>query len=195
MPNLTRRSLLVLGGTGAAGLAVAGCTDEDDPRAEGGDEAVLQRAADAEAQIATVYDSIRGDGEEAAVGRQFAEASAARATDLENLGAGAAKASTSAGAYPEGAIDAQDSAIAAYRECVRLGSTTEIRAAGIRFLAQVSAEQATVRGIAGDEQSPRAFVTGLKEKPYVASEDDEDGDTTTSTTSSSSTSTTTEDGG
>ena len=191
MPHLTRRNLLVLGGAGAAGLAVAGCAEEDDPREEGRDDDLLQSAADAEALLRSAYDSVRGDGDEAEVGRQFADASATRVTELERLGSGPAQA----GASGDDPTEAQGAAIAAYRECVRFGSTTEVRAAAIQFLTQVSAEQATLRGLDGTDQSPTPFVSGQEEEPYVASQDDDDeGTTSTSTTTTSSSTTTTEEG-
>ena len=111
------------------------------------------------------------------MGSQFVDASSARVDELERLGGGPADASASVEDYPAGADDAQNAAIAAYRDCVRLGSTTELRVdrnpvphpgvlrAGRRF----AASRARTRARA-------PFVTGRKDKPYVASEDDDDAD-------------------
>lgn len=197
MPKLTRRGLLAVGGAGAAGLAVAGCGTEDDPRAEGRDGEILDSAATAEASLGAIYDGADAGAEGNAALQQFRDASSARLDELDKLGATAADAADSE-VTVDAAIAAADPAIAAYREGAGFLSSTDMRATVTAFLAQISSEQATLRGLLGDDQSPRPFVTGLKEDPYVATDDNED-TTTSSTTSSSSTTTTstssTEDGG
>ena len=169
MPNLTRRSLFMLGGTGAAGLAVAGCGEEDDPRADSSHEEILGRAAAAEAAFGAGL-STAGTKPEIA---QFEQASSARQQTLTELGAASREDTEPTASDP---IAAASAAIAAYREGVRLLSTTELRATAIQFLTEVSAEQAALRGLEDEDQSPVAFVTGLEEEPYVASEDEEDED-------------------
>jgi hypothetical protein len=182
MPSLTRRGLFAVGGAGAASLAVAACGSEDDPRDGSSDADALDAAASAEAILGAVYKTA-----DDAVARQLSQASSARVDELEKISGGPASASASVEDYPAGANQAQDAAIGAYRQLVRLGSTDEVRATGIKFLTQVSSEQAVVRGLQDDDQSPQPFVTGEKTPPYIASE--EDTSTTTSTTSSSTTST------
>lgn len=203
MPNLTRRGLLVLGGTGAAGVVLAGCGKESDPRAEGRDGELLSKAADAEVALGDLYDAISNDSQSDPVIAQFRDASSDRQDELKQLGAetsgapSATEGNTVASADTVAAIAAAGTAIAAYREGAGLLSTTELRGPATRFLTQVAAELATLRGLAGDDQSPVAFVTGGKEEPYVAADVDESTTSTTSTTSSSttSTSTTTGEGG
>ena len=192
MLSVTRRGLFAVGGAGAASLAVAACGARDDPRDEGRDPDLLDTAASAEAILKQAYGSIPSTGANAAVGKQFTEASAARVDELERISGGPASASASAADYPNGTIDAQDSAIAAYRNLVRFGSTTDVRSTAIQFLTQVAGEQATLRSLQNQDPSPVAFVTGLKEKPYIASNDTT---STTSSTTSSSTTTTTTTGG
>jgi hypothetical protein len=187
MPKLTRRGLLAVGGAGAAGLAVAGCGTEDDPRADGRDGEILERAASAEASLGAIYDGVDAGAEGNPALQQFRDASSARLDELNRLGASAADAADSE-VTVAAAITAADPAIAAYREGAGFLSTTDMRATVTAFLAQVSSEQATLRGLEGDDQSPRAFVTGGKEEPYIATDDNED--TTTSSTTSSTTSTT-----
>jgi hypothetical protein len=203
MPNLTRRGLLVLGGTGAAGVALSACGKEVDPRAQGRDGELLATAADAEAALGSVYDGLATSSASDPAIAAFRDASSGRQDELQRLGAKTSGApsdtegNTVASADTAAAIAAASTAIAAYREAAGLLSTTELRAPAIEFLTQVAAEQATLRGLAGDDQSPVAFVTGGKQKPYVAS--DVDGSTTTtsstSTSSTTSTSTTTSEGG
>jgi hypothetical protein len=190
MLSVTRRGLFAVGGAGAASLAVAGCGTEDDPRAEGRDADLLDTAMSAEAILKQAYGTITGSGDEQTVGRQFTQASSARVDELESIAGGPAKASASVADYPNGTIDAQASAIAAYRDLVRFGSKTDLRSTAIQFLTQVAGEQATLRALQDQDPSPVAFVTGLKEEPYIASNDT----TSTTTTSSSTTSTTTTGG-
>jgi hypothetical protein len=160
MPSLTRRGLFAVGGAGAASLAVAGCGSEDDPRDGTSDAEVLDAAANAEALLGAVYDSNDSTAEDLALAKQFGEASSARVDELEKLGASSPKASASVEDYPAGAVQAQDNAIAAYRQLMRLGSKSELRAPAIEFLTEVSAEQAVARGLQDDDQSPQPFVTG-----------------------------------
>jgi hypothetical protein len=196
MPKMTRRSLLAVGGAGAAGLAVAGCGTADDPRTEGRDGELLDAAAKAEADVQAVFTGIVVGAKVIPVIDQFKRASKDRLDELAGLGAKVAVGSTENTDVPS-AISTESPAIAAYREVVRFGSTTELRSTAIKFLTQVSAEQATLRGLGGEAQSPQPFVTGLAEKPYVASDDSTSTTSTTSTTSSTSTTTTTSstDGG
>jgi hypothetical protein len=189
MSKLTRRSLFAVGGTGAAGLVVAGCGTADDPRTEGRDGEVLDAAADAETTLGAIYDQLDAGPQGNPAVQQFRDASSSRLDELNRVGATTPKASLDVDASTSAAIAAADPAIAAYRNVVRFGSTTELRSTAITFLTQVSAEQATLRGLGGEDQSPQPFVTGLKAKPYVATDDTAD-DTTTSTTSTTSTSST-----
>jgi hypothetical protein len=195
MLRVTRRGLLAVGGAGAASLAVSACGAEDDPRAEGRDADLLDSALSAEAILKQAYGTVKGGGDEQAVGRQFTQASTTRLNDLERLAGGPAKASASTASNPNGLSEAQDSAIAAYRDLVRFGSTTDLRSTAIQFLTQVAGEQATIRGLQDQDQSPVAFVTGLQEKPYIASNDTTTSTTSTTSSSTTSTSTTTTTGG
>jgi hypothetical protein len=187
MPKLTRRSLFAVGGAGVAGLAVSGCASADDPRTEGRDGEILDSAAKAEADFYAVFTGIEVGTKVIPVIDQFKKASHDRLDELDKLGAKVTTGSTE-NAPLTSAIAAASPAIAAYRDIVKLGSTPELRSTAIQFLTQVSAEQATLRGLGGEDQSPQPFVTGLAEKPYVATDDNAD---TTSTTSTSSTTTST----
>ena len=168
------------GGTGAAGLAVAGCGDEDDPRAEGRDAELLDRAAERRGRCSAA--DLRRRSTTAATRairrvEQFRDASSARLDELDRLGATAGGRAPTARSPPAAAIAAANAAIAAYREGVRLVSTTELRATAIQFLTQVAAEQAVLRGLAGRGPEPGARSSpACKEKPYVATDDDDDAD-------------------
>jgi hypothetical protein len=182
---MTRRGLFAVGGAGAAGLAVAGCGAEDDPRAEGRDGELLTAAANAEALLGAVYATPELVGDQA-LAKALGDASATRVAELKRLGVAHPEASASAEDYPRGVIGAADNAIAAYREGVRFFSKIELRATAIQFLTQVAGEQAALRATQNRDPSPRPFVTGEAEQPYVASDD-----TTSSTTTTTSTSTST----
>jgi hypothetical protein len=191
MPKLTRRSLFAVGGTGAAGLVVAGCGTADDPRTEGRDGELLDAAATAEAKLGAVYDGLDAGPQGNPAVQQFRDASSSRLDELNKLGAKGVSAPADSGAVPADAVAAANAAIAAYRNVVRFGSTTELRSTAIKSGTQVSSEQATLRGLSGENQSPEPFVTGLQAKPYVASDDSTDDTTSTTSTSTSTPSTST----
>ncbi len=89
-------------------------------------------------------------------------------------------------------IDAENAAIAAYREAAGPLSTSELRGTAIAFAAAVAAELAVMQGFAGADQVPGPFVTGGEQEPYVAADDtaadttSSDGETTTTTTTEES---------
>lgn len=190
MLRVTRRGLLAVGGAGAASLAVSACGTEDDPRAEGRDSDLLLAASLAEAKLGAVYEGIAQGGKATPEVAALQKASQARLRELVDLGAKVVSEPPQDGASMADVISAANPALAAYREGVRFLSTTELRSATFQFLNQVSGEQAVARGLENQDQSPTAFVTGLSEKPYVASDT-----TTTSTTSSSTPATSTTTGG
>jgi hypothetical protein len=190
MQTLSRRGLLVAGGTGAAATALAACGGSaEDPRDDGRDPELLAAALAAETALGDAYTSARpAPGPQRAVYTDFAASSKRRASDLESLlgdaGGSAEDAASTGTAVP---IDAANAAIAAYREAAGPLSTEKLRGTAIAYAASVAAEVAVLSELAGDDPAPRAFVTGLAEEPYVAAEDgsasptttSEDGETTT----------------
>jgi hypothetical protein len=194
MLSVTRRGLFAVGGAGAASLAVAACGTEDDPRAEGRDADLLLAASLAEAKLGAVYDGIAQGGKASAEVAAMQKASQARLRELVDLGAKVVSEPPQQGASMADVISTANPAIAAYRELVRFGSKTDLRSTAIQFLTQVAGEQATSRTLQNQDPSPVAFVTGLEEEPYIASNDTTSTTTTSSPTTSSTTSTTTSGG-
>lgn len=179
MSTISRRGFLALGATGAAGVAVAACGAEEDPRGEGRDGELLGAALAAEISLTDSYASALGtvDARDQKVVTQCRDASADRAGELGPLveDAGGSPTEDSGGVATkglEGAIAAADLAIAAYREAAGLLSTAELRRTATSSLAQVAGEQGALRTLGGEEPAPQAFVTGLDEPPLGATEEE-----------------------
>lgn len=199
MLTISRRGFLVLGGSGAAGAALAACGAEEDPRADGRDGELLAVALAAEQGLTAAYQAALADlaTAEQGVVNVCRNASASRGVELERLaedadaGPGTETAVQTTGV--EGAVAAGNLAIAAYRTAAGLLPTPELRRIVTAYLAAVAAEQASLRALGGDEPlAPEPFVTGSAERPLVASDGDsaDAGEPATSTTS-----TTTGEGG
>jgi len=181
MPNLTRRGLIVLGGTGAAGAVLAACGAEEERRESSEDAGLILATYDAETALTAAYAAAASElsgGERAAVD-SFERASSARAEELQTRADGAGDQGEP-GSEPglAGATAAAEAAVAAYRDAAGLLSDEEDRATAIAFIAQVAAELAGVRELDGSDPVPFAFVTGGPEPPFVApgetaTEDDE----------------------
>lgn len=186
MPSLSRRGFIVLGGTGAAGLALASCGEEVDPRDEGRDEELLSAAIGAELALQSAYGG--GGLSGIAPTRPTTDLQDERIARLGDLGAEDTEAPDNGDV-----IEASDAAIAAYRELAGLGSTTEVRSAATEGLAEIAAVLAAVRAEAGDDPVPSAFVTGAADEPYEAAVADDSAADATSTTEE--TTTATEEGG
>ena len=195
MPTLTRRGLLILGSTGAAGVALAGCSSAEEPRDESDPEDLTAAEAEAEANLSGAY----------AAAAQVASAKQ-RAYTLESFAEAAKKRSAEFGEVstppaPDGGPDEPEAlsacqhlaneAIAAHLEAARLLDEVEGRALASSSLAACAAELAAVNGFAGDPEVPSAFVTGGPEEPLQSFDRPDSGDesSTTSTTSSSTTDT------
>ncbi len=175
MSTLSRRGFLILGGTGAAGVALAGCGAEEDPRAEGDDPELLDAAIEAEG----VYGLAAGaSADQQGVSDLIVEQSRGRVKELSSLGS----SQVTAGSGSDDVVTGAEEAIAAYRQIARLASTEELRTAGTRFLAQVAAELAAVLELEGEDPVPYPFVTGLTEPPLNFPDDAPTGTTTTTTT-------------
>ncbi len=108
-----------------------------------------------------------------------------RISQLGELGAEEPEAPEAGG----NVVDASNAAIAAYRELAGVGSSTEVRAAGTRGVAEIAAVLAAV---SAEDPAPTAFVTGGAEDPYEP-EVDEPADA--ATTEDTETTPTTEAGG
>ena len=181
MQTLTRRGFFVIGGTGAAGVALAGCANKTDPRAEGRDPELLGAALAAETALGEAYGSgsIAAASSPAGASRaaldRFQAASEERSTELTRLLAdsgGEAGGSEVSGSGD--VIESANAAIAGYRAAAGPLSTEELRGTAIAFLAAVAAERAAISELAGEEPVPHAFVTGLPEDPYEADDDASD---------------------
>jgi len=178
MHSLSRRGFIVLGGTGAAGIALASCGEEVDPRAEGRDDELLTAALSAEMGLQSAY---AGGGLAGITPTNpITDTQDERVARLEDLGATAASSDAAAAGD---VIAASDAAIAAYRELAGIGSTIEIRSAATQGLAEIAAVLAAARLEAGDDPAPDAFVTGGVDPPYEPEVADVDAEKTTSTTS------------
>ncbi|MDX6583354.1 MAG: hypothetical protein QOI10_2538 [Solirubrobacterales bacterium] len=204
MPTVTRRGLLALGGSGLAGVALAGCAAEADPRKDASQSDLVDAEAEGEAALATAYAQAASSfdtGEERATLERFAAAAGKRANQVRR---GSDTNTTPPGQAPDGgpdspealagAVHAANVAISAHREAAGLLDTVEGRALASSSLAACAAELAAVDLLAGDPASPNAFVTGGPEKPYESTDSPDTSSTTTSTTSSSSTTSTSSTG-
>ena len=200
MPTLTRRGLLVLGGTGAAGAVLAGCSSATEPRDEASTEELTAGEVDAENALAGAYDLAAGGapkGEQQDALTSFAAAAKKRATEIGGGSGGSTTPAPDGGPdFPEAltaCIHLANEAIAAHLEAARLLDEVEGRALASSSLVACAAELAAVNGFAGEPEVPSAFVTGGPEKPLESFDRPDSGDdesSTTSTTSSSSTDTT-----
>ncbi len=169
MPRCSRRGFIALAGTGTAGLVLASCGEEDDPRADGRDPELLSAALGAETALQSAY----GGGGLAAItpAADVLSLQEDRISELGDLGAEEGEAPAAGDV-----IEASNAAIAAYRELAGIGSSTEVRAAGTQGVAEIAAVLAALNLDQGSDAAPSAFVTGGSEPPYEAE------DETTSTT-------------
>lgn len=173
MHTLSRRGLLVLGGTGAAGAVLAACGEVDDPRGEDRDGELLGAALGAELAVESTARAAAGAGgaaEQTALAKTILEQSSERVAELTGL-AEEAGASESEAAETDPAAPLETvipPAIAAYREASGLLSSTELRATASGYLAVAAAELAALREAAGQDPAPQAFVTGGEEDPHQA---------------------------
>jgi hypothetical protein len=200
MPTLTRRGLLILGGTGAAGVALAGCSKAEEPRDESDADALTSAEADAEGKLAGAYElaaSAVPTGEERTTLQRFAAAAAKRAAEISGGSFENTSPPPDGGPdFPEALSACQhlaNEAIAAHLQAARLLDEVDGRALASSSLAACAAELAAVNSFAGDPEVPSAFVTGGPEKPLESFDRPDSGDdesSTTSTTSSSTTDTT-----
>lgn len=192
MLEVSRRGLLVLGGTGAAGVALAACGQGPDQRDDASPDDLTAAEASAETALAGAYGAAASalpKGQERTTLQQFATAAGKRA---DELGAGTEQAGDTPPAdggpdSPEaldGAVRAANAAIVAHREAAGLLDTPEGRALASSSLVACAAELAAVDHFVGTEQAPSPFVTGATAAPYEAADT-----STTSTTSTSTTST------
>lgn len=180
MLSLTRRGLITLGGTGAAGAALAACGDYTEPRAEGDDAGLIQAEVEAEMALATAYGqaaSTAGDGEQRTALTRFASAAKTRADELAAPGGIDVQQAPPPDGGPDGpealsaAIVLANAAIAAHRQAAGLLDEVESRGLATSSLAACAAELAAVSGFAGEPEAPSAFVTGGQEDPYEAATD------------------------
>jgi hypothetical protein len=199
MLTVSRRGFLALGGTGAAGVALAACGTAADPRADASPDQLTAAEASAETALAAAYAaaaSAFGQGEERATLEDFAAAAAKRAGEFGGGSAQAGETPTPDGGpdSPEaldGAIRAANSAIAAHREAAGLLDAVDGRTLASSSMIACAAELAAVNHFAGKPEAPLAFVTGGNQAPYEAAAETTSTTSSTSTTSES-TSTTTE---
>ena len=190
MPSVTRRGLLVLGGTGAAGIVLSGCSAAEEPRDESDAEALTAAEAEAEAGLSGAYVVAAqvAPAEQRRVLEDFAEAAKQRSAEFGQASPPPA---------PDGGPDAPEAlsacahlaneAIAAHLEAARLLDEVEGRSLATSSLAACAAEVAVVNGFAGEPEAPTAFVTGGPEEPLQSFDAPDTGDesSTTSTTTSS----------
>lgn len=196
MLTVSRRGLLALGGTGAAGVVLSACGAVADQREDASQEELLTAEIDAELALAGAYrqaGAAFGSGEEGATFDDFAAAAEKRAAELRSFASDSS--SGSGGPPPDGGPDAPEAlsaaanlandAIAAHRQGAGLLDQVDTRALASASLVACAAELAAVNHFAGNPEAPEAFVTGGEAEPHEAAES-----TTSSTTTSSTTSTT-----
>jgi hypothetical protein len=197
MPTVSRRGLLVLGGTGAAGAVLAACGETADLRADASQGELTQGEFDAELALSSAYAlaaGTRGSADERSALDDFAAAAEKRADQLRAF---APDPGTEVPA-PDGGPDSAEAlsavarlanaAIAAHNAAAGLLDSIEGRALASSALAACAAELAAVNHFDGKPEAPNAFVTGGAQKPYEATDEPDDSDSeTTSTTESSST--------
>ena len=200
MLTVTRRGLLVLGGTGAAGVALAGCSEATEPREEASADELTAAEAEAEGNLSRAYDLAAltvPTGEERTTLQRFAAAAKKRAAAF----GGPASTPPEADGGPDfdEALSAcrnlANDAIAAHLKAAGLIDEVEGRALASSALAACAAELGVVNGFAGDPVAPTSFVTGGAQKPYESTDEPDSGDEETSsstTTDTTSTSTSTE---
>jgi hypothetical protein len=186
MLTVTRRGLLVIGGTGAAGVALAGCGEATEPREDASPEELTAAEAEAETNLSGAYVVAAQvtTGEQSATLERFAEAAKKRAVEFGQP--------TSEPPAPDGGPDAPEAlsacanlanaAIAAHLEAAGLLDEVEGRALASSSLAACAAELAAVRMFQREPAVPTAFVTGGAEKPYESTDEPDSDDSTTSTT-------------
>ncbi|HEY8001747.1 MAG: hypothetical protein ACHQJ5_09435 [Vicinamibacteria bacterium] len=198
MLTVSRRGFLALGGTGAAGVALAACGTAADPRADASADQLTEAEASAETALAAAYGaaaSALAQGEERAALEDFAAAAAKRAGEF---GGGSAQAGETPPAdggpdSPEaldGAIRAANKAIAAHREAAGLLDAVDGRTLASSSMIACAAELAAVSHFAGKPEAPLAFVTGGTEAPFESATETEATTTSSTSTTSESTSTT-----
>ncbi len=198
MLTISRRGFLALGGSGAAGAALAACGSEEDPREEGRDGELLAAALVAESGVEAAAEAER-DAADLAPGlgpvlERIAEQSTARLERLRMLAADAGAPQPEPAAEPPAGVDLRqplNEAIVAYREAAGLLSSAESRRFASASLAGAAAGQAGLNVVDGDEASPRPFATGADEEPLTAP----DASTEEQQTETSTEQTTTEGGG
>jgi hypothetical protein len=202
MLTVSRRGLLVLGGTGAAGVALAACGQAADPRADASQGDLVQAELDAEVALATAYEQAAASlpaGEERTAFEAFAKAANGRVQQLR----GVAPDPGSQPPAPDGGPDSTeavaatahlaDAAIATHHQAAGLLASLETRALASSALAACAAELAAVNHFSGKPEVPHAFVTGGELAPYEPSIAESTSTTSTSSsTSTESTATTTE---
>jgi hypothetical protein len=199
MPTLTRRGLLILGGTGAAGVALAGCSKAEEPRDEADAEELTAAEAEAEGNLAGAYKlaaSAVPTGEERATLERFTAASTKRAAEISGGSFENTSPPPDGGPdFPEALSACQhlaDDAIAAHLQAARLLDEVDGRALASSSLAACAAELAVVNGFARDPVAPNAFVTGGPAPLEDSDSPDSGGETSTTTSSSTSSSSTTD---
>ena len=176
--GLSRRGFLVLGGSGAAAVALGACGAEEDPRGEGDDPELIAAAIGAE----TAYGlGARTFADQQGVSTEIERQSKARRQELVSLEQDDGGESQLDG---ENVNEAALAAIAAYRGLARLGSSEDLRRTATQFMAQVAGELAALLELQGDDEVPYAFVTGLDEEPLESTDDAPTAETTTTTTTS-----------
>ncbi len=185
MHSVSRRGFLVLGGTGAAGAALASCGGKVSERDASDDAALLEAALAGESGLGAAYAAAAKSAkpQETAALNQFRIASAKRSSELERLVSDAGGGAGESGTSESGSsIEAANGAIVAYRAAAGPLSTEQDRGTMIAFLAAVAAELAVLSEFAGDQPVPYAFVTGEPEKPLEAAADTTTTTETTTTT-------------
>ena len=198
MLTVTRRGLLVLGGTGAAGAVLAGCSEAGDPREDSSPEELTTAEADAEANLSRAYvlASQVTKGEQSATLERFGEAAKRRFAEVAGGSDENTPPEADGGPDKPEALSAcrhlANAAIAAHLEAAGLLDDVEGRALASSSLAAVAAELAVVNGFAGDPEAPSPFVTGGADEPLESADEPDTGESSTSTTSSSTTDTTAE---
>jgi hypothetical protein len=178
MHSVSRRGFLVLGGTGAAGAALASCGGKTTERDQSDDAALLEAAHGAETSLGAAYGAAikAAKPQQAAALNQFRGASAKRASRLVQLVTDAGGEPSVGDSGSGSPIESANGAIAAYRAGAGPLSSEQDRGTMIAFLAAVAAELSVLSEVDDAQPVPHAFVTGGEQAPLEPA-----GETTTTT--------------
>ena len=181
-PGLRRRTFLALGPAGVAAGALAGCGTEVYEPSEERDVQLLSEALVGEENAGGALSVASfAAGAEASLLKELRDQASANAAtlqkELDALGATAegefsVEGSKGREEVLKSAIEATDTAVAAYRLGAGELSTPALRRIAIELITADGARLALLNGMLGEDETPSAFVTGGKARPIESAEEE-----------------------